>query len=175
MKSLPTKLDETYDEAMTRIRGQVSEHCELAMSALTWISLALRPLEVEELQHALAVRPGERDFDPEALPDIALVVSSSAGLITIDEDSQTVRLVHFTVEEYFRKKKVNLFPRADIPIAETCITYLSYDQITNHYPPNEEFFPFLRYAAENWGHHLRGSAERALQTESSTSLTMSVI
>lgn len=102
------------------------------MLALTWISLAFRPLEVEELQHALAVRPGDRNFDSEALPDIALVVSVSAGLITIDEDSRTVGLVHFTVEEYFRKKKANLFPRADILLAETCITYVSYDQVTKN-------------------------------------------
>ncbi|KAL8816202.1 MAG: hypothetical protein Q9191_008370, partial [Dirinaria sp. TL-2023a] len=165
LDSLPTKLDETYNEAMTRIRGQVSQHCELATLALTWISLALRPLGVQELQHALAIRPRDREFDQEALPDIALVVSVSAGLITVDEDGQAVRLVHFTVEEYFRKMKANLFPRADILLAEACITYLSYDQITNHSPPDEDIFPLLRYAAENWGHHLRGQAERTLQNQ----------
>ena len=164
MHSLPTKLDEIYDEAIIRIQGQVSEHCELAKLALTWISHAYRPLEVFELQHALAVRQGDRDLDPEAVPDIALVVSVSAGLIMIDPESQAVRLVHFTVEEYF-KKRTALFPRADILIAETCMTYLSFDRFTNNAPQSEIPSSLLDYAAENWGFHLHGEAERVLQDQ----------
>ena len=127
LKSLPTKLDETYNDAIARIRGQVPELCELAMSALTWISHALRPLKVGELREALAIKPGDQELDPEAFPDIALVVSASAGLITVDAESQEVRLVHFTVEEYFKQRKLKLFPDADFLMAQTCITCLFFD------------------------------------------------
>ncbi len=121
----------------------------------------------------LAVQPGDRFLDPEALPDIALIVSVSAGLLTIDSKSQTIRLVHFTVEEYLRQVKHEYFPDADILIAETCITYLSFEVFGFDTLPIEEpehdlaymesLHVFFNYAAHNWGHHLRGDAEHALE------------
>lgn len=57
--SLPQELDETYDQAMERIRSQDIESIRLAERVLAWIVHALRPLSVEELQHALAVQPEE--------------------------------------------------------------------------------------------------------------------
>ena len=119
---------------------------------------------MSELQHALAVRPEDHDLDPEAIPDIALVVSVCSGLIMIDPESQTVRLVHYTVEEYFKKKR-NLFPRADILIAEACMRYLSYYHITKDSFPPGISFGLIAYAAQNWGFHLQGDAERALQDQ----------
>lgn len=79
------------------------------MSALAWISNALRPLKLDELKEALAVRPEDHELDEEAIPEEALIVSVSAGLITIDPESETIRLVHFTVEEYFRGSKHKWF------------------------------------------------------------------
>ena len=118
-----------------------------------------------ELQHVLAVRPRDRDLDLEAVPDIALVVSASAGLIMIDLESQNVRLVHYTLQEYF-KKRTTLFPRVDTFIAETCMTYLSYNHFTNPFlPSNDTSFGLLNYAAESWGFRLNGNAERALQDQ----------
>ena len=171
LDALPTKLNETYDEAISRIQGQVFEHKQLAMLALTWISCALRPLRVEELRHALAIRPGDHDLDPDALPDISLVVSVSAGLITIDEESQTVRLVHFTIEEYFQRRVHNLFPGADILITETCMTYLSFHRLDDIKTSENTIAAasgedvFLDYASTYWGYHCVPAVEHALQDQ----------
>ena len=144
---------------MTRIQNQVREHSELAMSALSWISNARRPLKWNELQHALAVRRGDKSMDEEALVDETRLVSISAGLITHDAQSEIVRLSHFTVEEYFERNKA-WFPNADSQIAEVCTTYLSFDVFaTGHCPSWEELElrlqenRFLMYASQNWGHH----------------------
>ncbi|CAD6584844.1 MAG: hypothetical protein ASARMPREDX12_001771 [Alectoria sarmentosa] len=170
LESLPTKLGDTYNDAMARIQGQVQEHSKLALSALSWISNALRPLRMNELQHALAVRRGDQSLDEEALEDEALIISVSAGLITLDVQGGTIRLVHFTVEEYFRDRKQELFPDADSQIAEICLTYLSFDIFENGRCSSDQKFEirleencFLDYAARNWGHHANKGEEHTVE------------
>lgn len=104
---LPTKLYETYDEAMSRIHVQAPEDTRLALRALSWISKALRPLTIAELQHALAIQPKDKDLDEEGLVDEKLIVLVSAELINIDTESETTRLVHFTLQ----RKKRKVVPR----------------------------------------------------------------
>ena len=126
-KNLPEKLDEIYDEALTRIERQDHEDVYLAKQILCWISFALRPLTVAEIQHAVAVKPGDTDLDEEALPDEELLVSVCAGLVTIDPESNIIRLVHYTTQEYFERIRMTMFPDAQTSIATTCLTYLSFD------------------------------------------------
>lgn len=57
--SLPKELNKTYDDAMKKIRSQDPESVRVAEHVLAWISNARRPFSVDELQHALAVQPGE--------------------------------------------------------------------------------------------------------------------
>ena len=59
LKSLPKELDETYDQNMQRIRSQPAEYVQVAERVLGWISNSCRPFFVEELQHALAIQPGD--------------------------------------------------------------------------------------------------------------------
>ena len=155
---------------MVRIQGQVPEHSKLALSALSWTSNALRPLRVDELQHALAVRSEDRILDEEALEDEALIVSISAGLLTLDDQSRTIRLVHFTVEEYFREMHEKWFPDADREIAETCLTYLSFDVFESGPCSSRRDLEarlqennFLDYAARNWGYHISRAKEHTIE------------
>jgi hypothetical protein len=58
LKKLPTSSEAynyTYEAAMERIEGQLPDQEELAKQVLSWITYAIRPLTVLELQHALAV------------------------------------------------------------------------------------------------------------------------
>ena len=151
---------------MARIRGQVPEHSKLAFSALSWISNAFRPLQLDELQHALAVRRGDQALDEEALEDETLIISVSAGLITLDAQSRAIRLVHFSVEEYFEKTRSRWFPDADSQIAETCLTYLSFDTFKDGRCSSNRDWKlrllkncFLDYAAQNWGYHAHAAEE----------------
>ena len=111
---------------MTRINSQIEEEKVLALRALLWISTSFRPLSVQELRHAVAVHPEDEDFDEEGLIEPNLIVSVCAGLIAIDAESKTIRLVHFTVDEYFRTTKERWFPDAHALIAMTCLTYISF-------------------------------------------------
>jgi hypothetical protein len=93
--------DHAYKEAMERIEGQVADSKELARQILSWIACAKRPLTTVELRHALAVETGESELDEENLPEIEDMVSVYAGLVTVDEASDIIRLVHHTTQEYF--------------------------------------------------------------------------
>ena len=95
LERLPTGVDETYDEAMERIRGQDDHDKEIAGQVLEWVSYARRQLTYQELQGALAVTRDEEmsDIDDEDLMDEKIFVDVCAGLVVIDENQGIVRLV----------------------------------------------------------------------------------
>jgi hypothetical protein len=106
LKTLPIGsegYDDAYKEAMERIEGQIKNSRELAKQVLSWITCAKRPLTTSELRHALAVEVGESKLDEENLPEIEDVLSEYAGLVTINEQSNVIRLVHYTTQEYFER------------------------------------------------------------------------
>jgi hypothetical protein len=147
---------------MIRIEGQVTDQEELAKQVLSWITCAERPLTTLELQHALAVEVGESSLDEDNLPEIEDMVSVCAGLVTIDEESNVIRLVHYTTQEYFERTQSHWFPNAKTDITTICISYLSFDVFERGFCQTDDEFEerlrsnqFFEYAARNWGHHAR--------------------
>jgi ankyrin repeat protein len=153
-------LDKTYKQAMERIESQGEGFRKLAKRILSWVTYAKRPLSTAELQHALAVRPGMAELDEDFLPEVEVLGSICVGLVTIDEQSHAIRLVHHTTQEYFERTQIFWFPNGQRDIATTCVTYLSFDAFeTGFCPTDEEFEARLQlnilyeYAARNWGYH----------------------
>jgi hypothetical protein len=118
--------DYAYKDAMKRIEGQVKDQEELAKQVLSWITYAVRPLNTSELRHALAVEVGQAELDKENLLEMEDIVSVCAGLVTVDEESRIIRLVHYTTQEYFKQTREYWFPSAEADIATVCVTYLSF-------------------------------------------------
>ncbi|RDW79059.1 ankyrin repeat domain-containing protein [Aspergillus mulundensis] len=166
LKSLPTgsnAYDSAYRTAMERIEGQVSDQKEMAKQVLSWITCA-GPLTTRELQHALAVEIGHPRLDETNISDVEDIVSVCAGLVIVDEQSNIIRLVHYTAQEYFERTWTEWFPDAQKNIAATCITYLSFDFGEDQHRPLGDLqpkhqaslfdkYPLYRYAAQNWGRH----------------------
>ena len=153
-------LDEAYAEAIKRIDGQLPEDGVLAKRVLSWITYAQRPLTTGELCHALAVELGDEELDPENIPDVEDIVSVCAGLVTVDEESNIIRLVHYTTQEYFELIQEDWKPGAQQEIASTCLTYLSFKSFTSGSCFTDEDFErrlaqkvFLDYVARYWGQH----------------------
>jgi hypothetical protein len=96
---------------MERIEGQVKDQKELAKQVLSWIAYAKRPLTTLELQHALAIVVGESELDEDNLPEIEDMVSACAGLVTIDKESDIIRLIHYTTQEYFERTQTLVLNR----------------------------------------------------------------
>jgi len=158
-------LDNAYAEAMERIEGQVSDSQELAKRVLLWITCAERPLTTLELRHALGVEEGESAMDEDNLPQIENMVSVCAGLVTCDEESDIVRLVHYTTQEYFERTQTRWFPNAQHTIARVCFTYLSFDIFAAGACQEEEDLqerltknPLYEYVAQYWPDHVRAAS-----------------
>jgi ankyrin repeat protein len=165
LKTLPRGekgLDATYKQAMERIEGQEAGFQKLAKQVLSWVVHAERPLSSPELLHALAVKAGVPQLDEDFLPELENLVSICAGLVTMNEKSDVIRLVHYTTQEYFERTWITWFPDATRDIATTCITYLSFDAFESGFCPTDGEFEarlqlslFYDYASRYWGYHVR--------------------
>jgi hypothetical protein len=93
LENLPEGMDNTYDEAMERVERQDDSRTELAKRVLSWITYAVRPLSVKELQHALAVVPDTTNLDPDDITDEEILTSVCAGLVVIDGERNVIGLV----------------------------------------------------------------------------------
>ncbi|KAF4626835.1 hypothetical protein G7Y89_g11321 [Cudoniella acicularis] len=156
-------LDETYQLAMERIN-------DYGKQILAWIVHTTRPLSTTELRHALAVQRHTTELDKEFLPSVQALRSKCAGLVTVDEESNIVRLVHYTTQEYFERKQNYWFLNANIDITTICITYLLFNVFERGLCLTDEEFeerlqsnPFFEYAAQNWGHYARVSSTEVEQ------------
>ncbi|KAL2197095.1 hypothetical protein P885DRAFT_77574 [Corynascus similis CBS 632.67] len=150
--------DHAYKDAMDRIEGQFKDQEELAKQVISWITCAKRPLSTTELQIALGVEVGEAELDPDNIPLVQDIVSVCAGLVTVDEESKIIRLVHYTTQEYFVRTWKRWFPNAQVDITDICATYLSFRSFESGFCRTDaEFEDRLRtnrlydYAARYWG------------------------
>ncbi|KAJ4860563.1 ankyrin repeats (3 copies) domain-containing protein [Trichoderma breve] len=153
-------LHEIYKQAMERIEGHADAIRSLAKRTLIWIIHAKRPLSITEIQHALAVREHMTALDTDYMPDVKDLKSICAGLVTTDEESGIIRLVHYTTQEFFQKTQGKWFPDAEAYISKICIAYLSLNTFSFGHTRDEleermESYPLYFYAANNWGHHAR--------------------
>ncbi|KAF8421809.1 hypothetical protein EV426DRAFT_565087, partial [Tirmania nivea] len=156
LETLPTELYDTFGGAIKRIQ-QSRGQAELGMKVLLWLHLAYRPLKLEELRHALAVERDNSYFDVDNIPSRKQILDCCLGLVLIDEETMTVRFVHYSLEEYFQLHSSVYFPDGYSNAAETCLIYLNFPEMREHCKSSDELkkkthnFPFLEYAACNWG------------------------
>ena len=165
------ELGDVYGATISRIKAQDGDKSRLGMAALMWISHAERPLLADELCHALAVQLGSRDFDVGNIPSMATLVNCCQGLITVDKEASTVRLIHFTLQEYLSSRP-DIFSKPHSAMAEICLTYLNPQSVKGlltaffaHIHPAmittpslqdiTQNAPFLEYCSVYWGVHAK--------------------
>ena len=105
---------------------------------------------------------GDSELDLDNVLDAEYMVSVCAGLVTIDNESDIIRLVHYTTQEYFERIRESWNPRAQQEIASSCLTYLSFKTFASGASRSDEEFEvrlaenvFYDYAATHWVHHVR--------------------
>jgi len=151
------ELGDVYDATIKRIKAQGGEKSRLGMEALMWISHAERLLQADELCQALAVELRSPDFDVGNIPSISTIVNCCQGLITVDKEASTVRLIHFTLQEYLSSHP-DIFTKPHSAIVEICLTYLNSQQVkalsTSRYP-SIWGASFLEYCSVYWGVHAK--------------------
>jgi hypothetical protein len=105
METLPEELNGTYNNVMGRIQSQDKVRSDLAMKVLMWLSYALRPLKLGEIQDALAVMEldlDERDIDRDDVYPEKLLVTICAGVVILENETAVIRFVHHTAEKILR-------------------------------------------------------------------------
>ncbi|CAG9986795.1 unnamed protein product [Clonostachys byssicola] len=154
-------LSEAYGQALDRIKAQKTGFRQLGERTLLWITCAKRPLTVSELRHALAVESQTNKLDYDNIPETEDMVSACAGLVTVDEENNIIRLVHYTMQQYFSRNRDNIYAEGDEEsMANTCVTYLSFSVFSSG-PCNSDQALETRleknllydYASRNWGYH----------------------
>ena len=159
LKLMPANLSEAYGSTLKRILEQAQNRSDLAIRIIGWVSHAERHLKVDELKHALAVEKGAHSIDIEDLTSTKIILQVCIGLLILDSESGTFRLIHYTACEYFRQLHQQ-FAEIHLDIAETCLTYLTYQPICQGpcstieaLRRRYESMPLLSYAAQFWGYH----------------------
>ena len=158
-------LGEAYETTLERIKAQDGEKAKLALTVLMWICYSERPLLVDELCHALAVEIGSTHFNNDNVPGTETLLACCQGLVKVDKEASTFRLIHYTLREYLCTHR-DLFPRAHSEMAETCLTYLNSGQ-AKALPSKPQLdlssMPFLKYCSRYWGVHAnRELSDRAV-------------
>src|SRR5712691_5712974 len=113
LDELPETLDETYERVLRDINKANREHAHRLLHCLT---VAMRPLRVEELAEVLVVdfvvaqQGGIAKLNPDWrwADQHQAVLSTCSSLITIvdDEDSRVVQFSHFSVREYLTSDRL---------------------------------------------------------------------
>ena len=173
---MPKGLDELYKVTLERIQKQAGNDGALGMRVLSWITHARRPFSVDELRYGLAVECSDNgedleEFDEDNLLSPGSLVDVCAGLVIIDSNSRTVRLVHYTTQEYFDKAGIQLFRDAEVDMSRACLTCLSFSSSTELERCSEPVLspferrimlkdisrtqPFLMYAIGFWFSHVK--------------------
>ncbi|KAJ5560253.1 hypothetical protein N7513_002652 [Penicillium frequentans] len=165
--------DYAYNEAVMRIKCQPPLSRRRARKALSWLTCATRQLSIPELEHALATEGGDSEFDMDNITAYDEILSVCAGLVTVDEESNVIRLVHYTVQEYLERTQGHWFPEDDennpvryanpeTYITRISLTYMSFasfeEQELRSWEDIEDRLESNRlygYSAQNWGHHAR--------------------
>jgi ankyrin repeat protein len=172
LDDLPDTLDETYERVLKDINKANQKH---AIRLLHCLTVAIRPLRVEELAEVLAV-----DFDATqqgGIPNLNpnwrwtdhhhAVLSTCSSLIAIvnDRRSQVVQFSHFSVKEYLTSDRLanasgdvscyHILPEsAHTVLAQACLGVLL--RLDDHVDKeNAGDIRLANYAAKHWVDHAR--------------------
>lgn len=170
LEKLTDNVVDAYDGVMGRISEQGEDRRTIAITALKWITYAEQRLTIDELLHAieLGLDPDCHDIDNYDLVDPDQVLSCCMGLLTLNREDRTIRLVHFTTQGYIETQIPNI--DAHTSLAKSCLTYLAFDVFVFHpgLKTDQEFlrlkkrYPLSGYAASCWGYHASLGAEKDL-------------
>jgi len=133
-------LSDAYTATLERLKAQGGEGSRLGMEALIWVLYSERPLRAEELCHALGVKIGSADMDPDNISPFHIVLACCVGLVTVENISSTVRPAHSTLQDHLLSDPT--LPHSPHSwIAEVCLTYLNFRCLWDPSPTPESAPP----------------------------------
>ena len=132
--TLPKDLPQTYERILSRIVRDGKE--PVVQKVYRWIAVAKRPLLLEELREAIAIRPCQCEFMSDRLVnDISGIVSWCGNLIILDDEDQSIQSAHHTVQDFLVSENYKAvtgsfhfqLSEMDHEAGEICVTYLNFN------------------------------------------------
>jgi ankyrin repeat protein len=177
LKNLPQGLSAIYLKILEDIRP---DERETARSILQWVTCALRPLTIEELRIAIAIRPGATSLstiEDDMEMDLRHVLRLMFGPMLKIQSDNTVHLVHQSAKDFLLGGEGShhsgffLFePECNANLFLSCLTYLSFDEcevgpvgehlqhlrkeFEEQVQKRQKEIQFLNYAAVHWPKHI---------------------
>ena len=169
LNHLPSKLNDTYHDALQRIKGQPPEHSTLAEQIISWTFYARRPLKLAQLREALAVERGDTALHRSGFHEPSLLLEVCCGLVTAESEDGTIGLVHYSLQQFLTTFWRTRCPDAELRIASTCLEYLCFEVFLNPLENSEQLqeryekYKFLDYASGHWAEHVGNGFEKDLE------------
>ncbi|KAL8872787.1 MAG: hypothetical protein Q9174_001640 [Haloplaca sp. 1 TL-2023] len=164
LDGLPESLEKAFGESMKRIGSQTPDRKDIALQCLKWMTYAKSPLSADALGNALAMRKDKPTARSEYRPSLPTIVDCCQGLVSTDEHGQDVRLVHSSVHGYILSRERDFPLRSESALAQLCVAHMMMEPfVTPAHRTRIEVLtllhdhPFMRYAALQWGHHVRAA------------------
>ena len=171
LNELPETLDGTYERILQEIPKSNRVHAHRLLQCLT---VAVRPLQVEELAEILAIEFGATGGIPKLNEDLRwedqeqAVLSACSSLIAVvrDDHSRVVQFSHFSVKEFLTSDRLAtstidashyhhiLLEPSHTIMAQACLSVLL--RLDSHININKDRlknFPLVWYASQHIGDH----------------------
>lgn len=131
LNSLPKGLDEMYNKTLERIARQRPDDVKYAHRALSWVCLAARPLDLQELRHAVSIERGQAVVQQgsDFLIKTETMLSICGGLLMCDANGR-VRFIHYTAGGFVRTNQQTILPQAVSLMAHASLAYV--EEIVNY-------------------------------------------
>ncbi|KAK3393545.1 ankyrin repeat-containing domain protein [Podospora didyma] len=162
--------------------GVNSNFKKLVIHVITWLLYRCNTtlLPIDDLRHSFAIQRRSADNvrflktkQPPPVRDYLraehdFICSSSCGGLVVMDKTKTVRFIHDSVQHHFREyySKFELPNDPHAEIASQCLRYLLCEEVfpssmtMNIVEEQLRKYPFLRYAANYWSHHLHKAKEK---------------
>ena len=158
-------MDATYERILDEINRKPRAQRELARKVLIYIAYSRSPVSMDVLTHLVSIEKdtGSLKALESSTPTEKILLDTCVNLISIDNNSQHVQFVHFSVQEFLTSHRSAVIgtlhmghDMAHREIASMCMTFLLllYSQPLNGGKNMKVRFQHLLDALNEWPHHL---------------------
>ncbi|KAH6902539.1 ankyrin repeat-containing domain protein [Coprinopsis sp. MPI-PUGE-AT-0042] len=167
LDGFPTDIEAIYAKTWEQILAQGPKQSNLAKVVLLWITHAHGEITIDVLRRAVATSPKTYSFDPKRMVPEPLLLSVCCGLVSVDEKTRLVRLIHYTTRDAILPRIQELHPVPHAILAHVSIAHITSCGFRNcnlECKTGEEEDAFqallrsdllLAYAHRSWVHHTR--------------------
>ncbi|KAF5720940.1 heterokaryon incompatibility protein het-E-1 [Fusarium globosum] len=132
IRDLPRDLTQTYERNLLKASSDDSKGHHIRIFKL--LVGAREPLTAEQLREAVSVKVGQTTWSPQQhISSIHAALRFCGSLVMVDEEDDTVTFIHHSARSFCLNSPRNAAEwtfterEANLDIAETLVTYLSYD------------------------------------------------